>query len=116
MSKYRINNTSTLSTQAIRRREGLTKRGVSVLLLLVISIVGVTYVIRTNTTATGGFIISDLEERRDTLMDEHLKLERNVAELRSFQQIRTSAEQLDLVAKAHPEYVAPSPGSVALDR
>jgi len=82
---------------------------------LTVLALGLSYLLQTNTTATSGFVVKDLEQKRSQLDEEHRALEIRVAELQSFQRIETGLPNLQLVAKARPEYPTAG-GSLALDR
>lgn len=86
-----------------------TALGVAVLAL------GLAYLLQTNTTATSGFVVKDMERQRSELDEQHRALEIKVAELQSFQRIEGRLDDLDLVAKARPEYPATG-GSLAIGR
>lgn len=84
---------------------------------MVIAIVlGSLYLFQVNRTATSGFAVKDLNTQITELKESHQKLELQVADLQSLQQIQSATKRLELIARTKLEYVQTTTGAVALEK
>ncbi|MBU1890752.1 hypothetical protein KJ782_04675 [Patescibacteria group bacterium] len=88
----------------------------SVLFFAAIILLGATYLVQVNRTATSGFAVNDLNRKISELKENNQKLELEIADLQSLQNIQESSERLKLVAHTKLEYIQPSEGVVALEQ
>lgn len=78
------------------------------IMLALVVLVGIAYVVVTNTVSTQGFAVKKLELRLEELTTQHAQLTVSSAELQSLDAIRAAAASLNLTDLARVQYV---PGS-----
>lgn len=88
----------------------------NIFFLAIAVVLGSLYLFQVNRTATSGFAVKDLNTQIAELKESHQKLELQVADLQSLQQIQSATKRLELVARTKLEYVPTTVGAVALEK
>ncbi len=76
-------------------------------------IVGVTYFLQTNVSATQGYQVRSLEDKLSELKDANTDLQLKYIELQSMANVVDQAAELKLVATGNIEVITPNSGAVA---
>lgn len=95
------------------KRLKISELGIRIVLVAIILVGGLTYLVLTATTATGGLQVKDLSDRLEALSQQRASLQAEADRLQSFRNLEASTQQLDLVRVGSIDYVAGSAGSVA---
>ncbi len=93
-----------------------SRSAVNLLFLVIAIVLGSLYLFQVNRTATSGFAVKDLNTQITELKESHQKLELQVADLQSLQQIQSATKRLELIARTKLEYVQTTTGAVALEK
>jgi cell division protein FtsL len=91
----------------------VTGSRVTVVMLGITVIVGVSYFLQTNVSATQGYQIRTLEQQLGELKDSNSDLKLKYIELQSMANVIDQAAELQLVATGNVEIVVPGSGAVA---
>ena len=119
MSKFLtlINNKNKKENCGIKpngcRRFKIDAKSFNILFVILISCVTVLYLAKINSIAIQGFKIKELEEKQTVLKEGIKKMEMQVAEMQSMQEIQERIGQIGMVAVSEVKYVS-SGGAVAV--
>lgn len=91
-----------------------TPSRLSIIMIVVAVVMGMTYMMQTNGAATQGYQIKDLEKRSTELKKENETLNLQYIELQSMASVVNRVASLNLVAMGDIEVVNPAGSSVAL--
>ncbi len=94
----------------------LSSKNLVIVFFILISVVGLLYLVQINALATKGYKIKELEERVSDLRDKNKGLELQITELRSSERISREVENLEMVAVSRVEYLRANGTSVAINR
>ncbi|MBI2984649.1 MAG: hypothetical protein HYY50_03425 [Candidatus Kerfeldbacteria bacterium] len=92
----------------------LSTQKFAVILTIAAFLLGLSYVWLTNRTAARGFAIDQLQRQVTALSAANEKLELQAADLRSLAAVALSSQTLNLEPADGFEYLAPTPGPVAV--
>lgn len=87
---------------------------ITVLLVTLICVIGLTYLIQTNMAATQGFKMKELNQKVNELREQNKKLNLEYIELQSVANITEEVSNLNLVATDNLEIITPLGSSMAL--
>lgn len=82
-------------------------------LIVIIAVVGTLYVIQTTGVSTKGYEISSLEKQLSTLEQETKKLDVQIAQHQSMQNIQERLKRIGMEPASEMVYLAKNPGAVA---
>ncbi len=122
MSKYfwlcKVNTQKHVDGRPMRFKDKIkcSPLALNILFIVVIVLLGTAYLVQINQTATSGFAMKDMNKQINELKEQHQKLELQVADLQSLQNIQDATERLQLVSHTKLEYVQPTDGMVALEK
>lgn len=94
----------------------VTGAGVRVALMLVIAIIGVSYVAKTNTSAKTGFEMRALEDQVSDLQNEVQKMNVAIAEASALRTVQNRVKNLDMVSGVAIRSFIPRETQVASNR
>lgn len=77
-------------------------------------VVGLLYVFQTNTVATKGYDVADLQSQIRVLKQENRRLDAEIASHRSMSSVQARLEGRDFVSAGQPQYVIAGASAVAL--
>ena len=92
----------------------ITRQKISILLILFIVIIGLSYLVQTNSIAAKDFQIRELRNRVDILRQEDRMLEARAAELQSQAMTELSQQGLDMVKADKVDYLSAAETIVAV--
>lgn len=92
----------------------LSPSRLATVMIAVAVVVGISYLMQTNGSATDGYKIKDLEKRSAELKQENEKLNLEYIELQSMANVVDKVSNLSLVAIGDAEVVSPMASAVAL--
>jgi len=101
--------------QIISRLKGLFSPNKLAITLTVLTVVtGFVYLTQTNSVATKGYQIRELDEKLSVLKEDNRQLNLNYIELQSMAKVIEEANNLNLVASSDIQVITPLGSSVAL--
>lgn len=95
------------------RKRVVSTSNLPVLLGAIIVLLGATYLVQVNRSATKNFTVRALVEKHDALMDQRRELELQQAELTALTNLENSPVVSQLVASTNVEYLTPPTADVA---
>lgn len=102
------------STEKFQKRQRVVSASnLSVVLGALIVVLGVTYLVQVNRSATKHFTVRALVEKHDALTDQRRQLELQQAELTALTNLEASPVVSQLVASTNVEYLTPPTADVA---
>ncbi|MEK7631581.1 MAG: hypothetical protein AAB445_01770 [Patescibacteria group bacterium] len=102
------------STEKLRNRQRVVSlSNLPVLLGSIIVLLGATYLVQVNRSATKNFTVRALVEKHDALMDQRRELELQQAQLTALTNLEVSPVVSQLVASTNVEYLTPPTADVA---
>ena len=103
-----------------RRRWFEQLRGSQQFLPIIISclilVFGVGYLVQTNSLATTGYEVNELESQLQVLKEQNKKLQLQVTDLRSTKSIQERLKHMEMVKVSHVEYITGTSTEVAVAR
>ncbi len=96
----------TRARQAEVLETGTGKKGINIVIALLICAVGVGYMIEINSVSTKGYAIRDLENKIDELKESNEKKEIKIAKMQSMQEIQNKVSKLGMVNIEKIDYIA----------
>lgn len=88
----------------------------NVITTAMVAVMGAAYVVQVNGSVANGYAIRELEDQIHDLALANQKLEVDVREAKSLQNVNRSVKMLGLVAAETPRYLSLTPPSVAMAR
>lgn len=122
MSKYfwlcKVNTKKHIDGRKTRLRDRITcsPTALNVIVIVLLIILGTAYLVQINQTATSGFAVKDMNQKISQLEEQHQKLELEIADLQSLQNIQSASDRLQLVSHTKLDYIQPTDGAVALEK
>jgi len=86
---------------------------VNIVIVVLIAVVGISYLVQVNDLATKGYQIEELENRITELQQEGADLELNVLSLQSMGTVKERVDDLGMVLAGESDYLQPTPVAVA---